>query len=72
MDLPPIIYWLTKTGVVLTSVFDAGLAELSEARDTNGCAANRIVCRRWRPPFVTAWRTRPDEPWRPMADCPVA
>jgi len=67
---PGLVYWKTRTpGIILTSlVGNDELEQLAEGRDKDGCKANHVVCRRWRPYGVTHWSWSPDGPWQEIGD----
>jgi hypothetical protein len=69
-DPPPVVYWLTSTGVVLTSLhrpFTPLPGYEGGQPDCKPC-----VERWWVPYAATAWARSAGGPWRPLAELPPA
>jgi hypothetical protein len=63
-----VIYWLLRSGTIITSIVDKELVEMALSRDSNGRCSNAAVCRQIVPTFAEGWRDSLDGPWRPLAE----
>ncbi len=64
-DLPPIVYWRMASRIALTSLPHEPVRYISTSGNTNANIVRPQV------PFgATGWRTRDDEPWKPLAEIP--
>jgi hypothetical protein len=69
-ELPGMLWWKTRTWVLLTSVFTPSLCAMALEYDQHGRSANRAVLNSRVPYGVIAFSLRSTGPWYNLADLP--